>query len=71
MKIDGFNLLLQDYCAYCPDFETEVEKFDITEFGESTKYSTDISCKNRYKCARIAENLEKRLNDNTRNDTQN
>lgn len=70
MNIDGFNLLLQDYCAYCPDFEPEVEKFDITEFEESTKYSTDISCKNRDMCARIAANLEKRLNDRTRNDTE-
>lgn len=71
MKIDGFNLLLYDFCAYCPDFEPEVGKFNITEFGESTKYSTDISCKNRDKCTRIVANLEKRLNDKTRNDTKN
>lgn len=51
-------------------FELEVEKFYITEFEESTKYSTDISCKNRDICARIAANLEKRLNDRTRNDTE-
>lgn len=51
-------------------FELEVEKFYITEFEESTKYSTDISCKNRDMCARIAANLEKRLNDRTRNDTE-
>ena len=35
MKIDGFNLLLQDFCSYCPDFEPEVEKINCTSFGEA------------------------------------
>lgn len=33
MSIDGFNLLLNDYCSYCPNFKPEVEKIDVTSFG--------------------------------------
>lgn len=70
MKIDGFNLLLQDYCAYCPDFEPEIEKIDCSSICEPYKYFTNIRCENRRKCARIVVNFEERLNDKTRNDTE-
>ena len=65
MNIDGFNLLLQDFCAYCPDFEPEIEKIDCSNFDEQLKYLTNIRCENRKKCARIAESLETRHNDST------
>lgn len=61
MSVDGFELLLQDFCSYCPNFEPEVEKIDITSFGEETRYINNIHCVNRRKCARIAENLENRI----------
>ena len=57
MKIDGFNLLLQDYCAYCPDFEPEIEKIDVSDFDGPTEYCTNIRCENSGKCERIVENL--------------
>lgn len=63
MKIDGFTLLLQDFCAYCPDFEPEIKKIECTSLGESTRYITNIRCQNRKRCDRIAENLEGRLKD--------
>lgn len=62
MNIDGFNLLLQDFCEYCPDFEPEVEKIDCTSFGEAPRMFTNIRCKHCKKCARMVENLEKRVN---------
>lgn len=61
MNIDGFTLLLQDFCAYCPDFKSEIEKNECSTFGEATRYITNIRCQNRKRCARIAENLEGRL----------
>ena len=61
MNIDGFELLLQDYCSYCQNFEPEVEKIDVTSFGEATRYVNNIRCESRHKCARIAENLENRI----------
>lgn len=61
MNIDGFNVLLQDFCAYCTDFEPEVEKINCTSFGEATRYMNNIRCVNRKKCSRIVENLEKRI----------
>ena len=30
MDIPGFTLLLQDFCAYCPDFEPELEKIEYS-----------------------------------------
>lgn len=61
MQINGFILLLQDFCEYCPDFEPDVEKFDCTSFGEAEKCCTNIRCENRSKCSRIAANIENRL----------
>lgn len=63
MNIDGFNLLLQEFCSYCPDFSPEVEKIDVTSFGEATRYVNNIRCVNRNKCSRIVENLENRIED--------
>ena len=62
MNIKGFNLMLQDFCDYCQHFEPEVEKMDVTSFGEATRYMNNIRCENRRKCARIAESLENRIN---------
>ena len=61
MNIDGFDLLLQDFCSYCPDFEPEVEKINCSSFDEPNRYVNNIRCVNRKKCSRIAENLEKRI----------
>lgn len=63
MNIDGFTLLLQDFCAYCPDFEPEVEKIDCSNFGKAKRYITNIRCQNRKRCTRIVENLQGRLKD--------
>lgn len=68
MEIDGFNLLLQDFCAHCPDFEPEIEKIDYTSFGEAKRYCTNIRCENRGKCSRIAANIESRLNEVSENE---
>lgn len=62
MKVEGFELFLEDYCAHCPNFEPEVEQIDCTSFGEAQRYINNIRCVNRQKCARIAENLENKIN---------
>lgn len=57
---DGFNLILQDYCSYCGEFEPNVEKTEITSFGDKAeRYITDIRCENEYKCSILAERLKK------------
>ena len=61
MNINGFNLLLQDFCEYCPDFEPEIEKLNSSNIGEPFRYITNIRCENRGKCARIAKNIRKRV----------
>ena len=47
MSIDGFNLLLQDFCSYCPDFEPEVEKIDCSSICEPHRYVNNIRCISR------------------------
>lgn len=59
MEIPGFNLLLQDFCEHCPDFEPEIEKLHSTSIEEPFRWITNIRCQNRRKCARIAENIRK------------
>lgn len=61
MNIDGFNLLLQDFCSYCPDFEPEVEQIDYSPLCEPNRCVNNIQCANANKCSRIVENLEKRV----------
>ena len=31
MEVPGFNLLLQDFCEYCGNFEPEIEMFDYSD----------------------------------------
>ena len=62
MSVDGFELLLQDFCSYCPNFEPDVEQIDCTSFGDAPKYINNIRCINRQKCARIVGNLENKIN---------
>lgn len=72
---EGFSLELQDYCSHCEDFEPNVKKnvivspseamaYDIAGFSILDTYKPScmivISCENANKCARIAENLDKR-----------
>lgn len=66
MKVEGFNLMLQDFCDFCQYFKPEVEQINCTSFGEATKYINNIRCVNRQKCARIAENLENKINGESR-----
>lgn len=61
MKVDGFELVLEDYCSYCPNFEPKVEQIDVTSYGEAPLYINNIRCVNSQKCDRIAENLKERI----------
>lgn len=59
---EGFNLQLEEYCSHCGDFEEDVEKVEVSSFGdEAHSYITTIKCENAYKCARIRENLKRGL----------
>lgn len=58
MKIEGFHLKLNDFCSYCPEFEPEIEKADISNYGEKPKYVNNIYCKHMKRCEMIAENIK-------------
>lgn len=63
MKVEGFDLELNDYCEYCGYFYPQVEQVEYRVLGDtSERYLNIIRCKNRNRCARIAENLENRIN---------
>ena len=61
MKIEGFELFIENHCTYCPNFEPEVEQIEITSYGEAPRYINNIRCVNSRKCDRIVENLENRI----------
>lgn len=68
MSIGGFSLILNDYCAYCPDFEPEVNKIDVGDFAFPHRAFIDIRCRNAEKCAVIAQNLMDRMRENGKTD---
>lgn len=50
----SFELLLQDYCEFCPDFEPDVEKTEVTVLMDPTqKVLTAIKCQHCGRCERI------------------
>lgn len=51
---NGMELRVKDYCAFCPDFEADVDKADITVLADQTqKVLTTIRCEHAEKCERI------------------
>lgn len=56
--IDGYSLTLEDYCAYCPEFEPDDIKLDCTQLGESKRIIHTIKCEHETRCARMAENIK-------------
>lgn len=62
VDIPGFTLLLHDFCAYCPDFEPELERTEYSCFMKMPNYQTNIRCANGKRCERIAANIQKRMN---------
>lgn len=59
-NVNGFSLLLNDYCANCSGFVPEVEQFQTKpEWGEIPKCINNIRCQNRKLCAVLIEHLKK------------
>lgn len=57
--MDGFQLILQEYCAHCPEFEPEVTKLDCRLLGDcAPRTMNDIRCKHERKCANVAARLK-------------
>ena len=51
---NGMELRVKDYCAFCPDFEADVDKVDITVLADRTQRAlTTIRCEHAEKCERI------------------
>lgn len=57
----GISLELHDFCSYCPDFEADVEKLDITSLDDRyQKVKSVIKCYNSDKCIKIHERMKER-----------
>lgn len=58
-KDNGIDLRVKEYCAFCPDFEADVEKVDITVMMDKTqKVLTTIRCENAGRCERLYERIK-------------
>lgn len=43
---NGMELRVKDYCAFCPDFDADVDKVDITVLADRTQRAlTTIRCR--------------------------
>lgn len=61
----SFELQLQNYCEFCPDFEPEVEKIEITVMADPTqKVLTSIKCEHRGRCERIMARAKEMTHEN-------
>ena len=63
----SYFLPCKDYCAFCPDFEADVDKVDITVLADRTQRAlTTIRCEHAEKCERIYERIQEgRTNETT------
>lgn len=66
-KDNGIDLRVKEYCAFCPDFEADVEKVDITVMMDKTqKALTTIKCEHAERCERIYGRIQEgRTNETT------
>ena len=64
---NGMELRVKDYCAFCPDFEADVDKVDITVLADRTQRAlTTIRCEHAEKCERIYGRIQEgRTNETT------
>lgn len=62
MKDNGIELRVADYCAFCGDFEPDVEKIDASRLSDKApRVLTTIRCENAKKCAVIYERAKEAL----------
>lgn len=60
------NLIIEEYCHECPDFEAEVRKGAKASMVDGhVAHCTNIFCVHRLKCDRIARYLAKRMEEKT------
>lgn len=64
---NGMELRVKDYCAFCPDFDADVDKVDITVLADRTQRAlTTIRCRHAEKCERIYGRIQEgRTNETT------
>lgn len=68
MNVEGFDLILNDYCAYCPDFSPDIEKLDMGDCEAPHRAFTEIRCRNGMKCRVVAQNLMERIKQGVQED---
>ena len=62
MDMLGFNLLLQDFCSYCPDFKASVETIEgVMLIDGSPRAYHNIRCEYSKHCTRMMESISKRV----------
>lgn len=59
----GYELRLQEFCEFCPDFKPSVDKVDCSDVG-CTRFINSIHCINQERCRTIAANLKNRVTTN-------
>lgn len=59
---NGFDLRAADYCEFCPDFEPDVQKVDVTVAMDVTpRVLTTIRCEKATMCEKVYERLRMKI----------
>lgn len=63
-KYESYNLMLQSYCEFCPDFEPNIEKTEITVLNDTTiKTLTAIRCRHEGRCERMYARIKEKAHE--------
>lgn len=61
--VEGFELSLPHFCGYCGNFRADVNKTEITCFGDKfPKYQIEITCDHVATCSKVAERVKEKYN---------
>lgn len=59
MADNGIDLRVEPYCAFCPYFEPDMEKIDITVAMDTTKKTlTTIRCERSNICEQVSARIK-------------
>lgn len=60
MADNGLELRVESYCSFCPYFEPDVEKVDVTvAMDKSPHILTTIRCEKRNVCEKLHERFRR------------
>lgn len=65
MKSPGFEIVVDDFCQHCGEFEPECETIEVTNIEdaqtEERRFIRTIQCEHRCRCAAIKDFIRRNM----------